>query len=49
MLALRSQIATALLARDESSGGFLGWNASRSRAAGLLSSHRAELARYAAR
>jgi hypothetical protein len=47
--ALRSQIATALFARDVSSGGFLGWNASRSRAAGLLASYRAELAGYATR
>lgn len=45
--ALRAQIATALLARDETGGGALTWNASRSRAAELLAENRAELVEFA--
>ena len=45
--ALRAQVARALLARSDSAGGVLGWNSSRSHAAALLASHRAELAGYA--
>jgi hypothetical protein len=41
--AVRQQIAAALLARSERTGGLLAWNASRDRAAALLRSHRAEL------
>jgi Domain of unknown function (DUF4173) len=46
---LRAQVARALLARSGSSGGVLGWNASRSRATALLANHRSELAGYARR
>ncbi len=44
---LRADLARRLLARSESSGGVLGWNASRSTAQTVLQGHRAELERFA--
>jgi hypothetical protein len=44
---LRANLARQLLARNENSGGLLGWNASRRSAQAVLLEHRAELQRFA--
>jgi len=43
----RRALAVALLRRDPAPGGWLSWNASRSRAGSVLAHHRAELRRLA--